>query len=63
MDRLVDAKYVVTGADTVSLRVFCLVRWNANAGTCGGSTVNEGTADPSRSWFYCLSRLNILVLP
>ena len=52
MDRLVDAKYVVTGAATVSLQVFCLVRLNANAGTCGGYTLNEGTADPSRAWFY-----------
>ena len=49
MDRLVDAKYVVTGAATVSLRVFCLLRLNAIAGTCGGYTLNEGTADPSRA--------------
>ena len=55
MDRLVDAKYVAIGAATVSLRVFCLVRLNANAGTCGGCTLNEGTADPPRAWFYvCL---------
>ena len=50
MGRLVDAKYVVTGAATVSLQVFCLVRLNANAGTSGGYTLNEGTADPSRAW-------------
>ena len=51
MDRLVDAQYVVTGAATVSLQVFCLVRLNANAGTCGGNTGSVGTADPSRAWF------------
>ena len=55
MDRLVDAQYVVTRAATVSLQVFCLVRLNANAGTCDGYTLNQGTADPSRAWFYvCL---------
>ena len=56
MDRLVDAKYVVTGAATVSLQVFCLVRLNANAGTCGGNTGSVGTADPSRAWF-CVCRI------
>ena len=55
MDRLVDVKYVANGAATVSLQVFCSVRLNANAATCGGYTLNEGTADPSRAWFYvCL---------
>ena len=55
MDRLVDAKYVVTGAATVFLQVFCLVRLNAIAGTCCGYTLNEGTAARSRAWFYvCL---------
>ena len=55
MDRLVDAKYVVTGAATVSLQVFCLVRLNVNEGTCGGYPLNEGTAGLSRAWFYvCL---------
>ena len=55
MDRLVDVKYVAIGASTVFRQVFCSVRLNANAATCGGYTLNEGTADPSRAWFYvCL---------
>ena len=55
MVRLVNAKYVVTGAAIASLQVFRLVRWNAIGGTCGGYTINEGTADQSRAWFdVCL---------
>ena len=58
MVRLVNAKYVVTGAATASLQVFRLVRWNAIGGTCGGYTINEGTADQSRAWFdVCLDRI------
>ena len=44
-------RYMVTGAATVSLQVFCFVRLDANASTCGGYTINEGTEDPSRAWF------------
>ena len=55
MGRLVDAKYVVTGATTVVLQVFRFVCLNAIAGTISGYTVREGTAGLSRAWFYiCL---------